>query len=828
VFALVSVAPAQIINGDFEGEFSVTGLAEGWTLFWTSGYIADADREQANVVSGDNAQRIVLPQPAIFGNGGILQTVATIPNQLYRLRFWMYISIFGETYESEDLETFVGFDTRGRNVYDHDAFTANTDWDVGWIRAGGDRHRWLSVAREFYATESATTIFFRGVRKWPQHGSAYVILDNMTLEPITQNNPLVFAAIPPPESPPLTGANLLANPDFETGFSGGVGQSWQQWTSRGVATFSPSADLGKIGGGHYNPAGGNAMLSLSATAKVALAMPPSLGMLTQVKQNNPDILTCGRIDVDDYNFWDDSDAETISLAHWHASRSLIAHNEHPGIDCWQGYNEPWVETRERARKVAVFEKAFAERCTQLGIRSCILNLAVGTPNLQNAGMLRDALAVADFVGYHSYGGPNDQFQVGPEAADHSLRWRTIKQYYDEQGWRCPPAIYTEAGTYAAWQGSYSSTEVRDNYAAFGHDMMDDEWCVGEAIFTVGAYSPWHGWDIAPYSDIINGLRDWNTTHSADARGGKSQKLNCSGSNFLGGIVQAVGSSAGTHWLSGWFKYEDGNGGQPNDKDFTFQIGYDPTGQTSNNQAGTIVWSSDQIGSRFLNGHTWYAFGLPVEATGPQTSVWFSVDQDGTSPSIHVYVDALDLRTTAGPIPPLPAIDLSPATLLPVCEEGTNAPEQILNVANAGGGKLIYAITDNTDWLYTNAISGTSSGETDAITVRYNTTALPVGTHHATIEVTAPGSSNTPQSVSVSLTVEEPPGPGDLDHDGDVDQEDFGQFQSCFSAPGVTQSDPACLGARLDNDDDVDADDFRVFAGCMSGPNIPSDPDCQGA
>jgi hypothetical protein len=66
---------------------------------------------------------------------------------------------------------------------------------------------------------------------------------------------------------------------------------------------------------------------------------------------------------------------------------------------------------------------------------------------------------------------------------------------------------------------------------------------------------------------------------------------------------------------------------------------------------------------------------------------------------------------------------------------------------------------------------------------------------------------------------------DLDLDGDVDQDDFGAFQACFSGPGISQEAAECLPARFDTDEDVDQDDFTVFEGCVSGANTPADPEC---
>lgn len=70
-----------------------------------------------------------------------------------------------------------------------------------------------------------------------------------------------------------------------------------------------------------------------------------------------------------------------------------------------------------------------------------------------------------------------------------------------------------------------------------------------------------------------------------------------------------------------------------------------------------------------------------------------------------------------------------------------------------------------------------------------------------------------------------PVPGDLDHDGDVDQADFGRFQACYSGPGIEQPNLACRYALLDTDDDVDQADFSIFQACMSGANVPAEPGC---
>jgi hypothetical protein len=59
--------------------------------------------------------------------------------------------------------------------------------------------------------------------------------------------------------------------------------------------------------------------------------------------------------------------------------------------------------------------------------------------------------------------------------------------------------------------------------------------------------------------------------------------------------------------------------------------------------------------------------------------------------------------------------------------------------------------------------------------------------------------------------------GDSNFDYDVDQDDFGVFQLCFSGAGIPHPS-GCDWADLDEDGDVDAGDFTLFQICMKGPN----------
>ncbi len=59
---------------------------------------------------------------------------------------------------------------------------------------------------------------------------------------------------------------------------------------------------------------------------------------------------------------------------------------------------------------------------------------------------------------------------------------------------------------------------------------------------------------------------------------------------------------------------------------------------------------------------------------------------------------------------------------------------------------------------------------------------------------------------------------DTDHDGDVDQDDFGAFQVCYNGAGAVPTGCECFDRN--NDGKVDATDFNEFNNCFTGANVP--------
>lgn len=170
----------------------------------------------------------------------------------------------------------------------------------------------------------------------------------------------------------------------------------------------------------------------------------------------------------------------------------------------------------------------------------------------------------------------------------------------------------------------------------------------------------------------------------------------------------------------------------------------------------------------------------------------------------------------------PQIACSPTGFDRKLRKGTILPDDVFTVFNAGGGTLNYTIATDAQWLTGSPSSGMSFGEEDACTISYAVTTLPVGVHRATITVADADAANSPQTLAVTVTLCVP---GDFNRDGDVDQEDFGCFQACYTGSGVSQTAPECVDARMDADEDVDPDDFVLWQECMSLPDIAADPSC---
>lgn len=85
-----------------------------------------------------------------------------------------------------------------------------------------------------------------------------------------------------------------------------------------------------------------------------------------------------------------------------------------------------------------------------------------------------------------------------------------------------------------------------------------------------------------------------------------------------------------------------------------------------------------------------------------------------------------------------------------CQGGAVPSEQTLVIRNAGGGLLSWQISTDCDWLGVNPAAGTSTGESNEITLTVDTAGLHWGAHNCLLTISDPCAMNSPQTIDVAL------------------------------------------------------------------------------
>lgn len=844
---------AAINNASMEAGFT-NGAANAWIPWKDSTYTNQTHQVGTeHVADGSYSQKLVLPQPPPdfhFQEAGLYQQIHVVPGGLYTVTAKFYLSLPGTT-NGQNLLAYLGADPFGESNGDGGG--------MQWTEVS-TQNQWRTLSVTVQAVFPVLTVSVKGTRKWPADGNgAQVWIDQLTI-----SGPVPSGSPPGPEPDPIdpetlipdaVGSNLVPNASFEDPFSNGVSAGWNKWAVSGTGTWKRSQRVGLIGGAQYDCGGTTELIEMKTKSVLLLGPDPetnpdagaTLGTSDVLKTHGhmEDAIIVGRPFIDSnigYYY-----ANPTYYGPRLAEQCLALQQRFPRIDCWQALNEP--DWGPNWQNVVRFEYEFARRCHELGLKSCSLNLATGNPgNIwrmvdetfnPSAG---DLLAIADYLGHHVYGGPADHFMVTNQNLHNpclfALRPRQFKDMYARRGWRFPPVIATEGSTWVPWHGNYTPDRVTQDLLTMGDYMRADRFWAGYTNFVVGAQCSWPDFDIvgqylANGKSMAQAIGEWNENHPADAMDGLYSQMFGAGKVhpkttaeltpaglFTGGINRTVTNliPGREHLLVCWMKYEF-RGHQP--AQLQFHLGVDATGQTANGNAATIDWGDDQISDKApvheIFTHVWRTF----TPTASAASIWLRARHPVSDPSFMVYVDKVEVN--ALPPPPGPTIELSTYQIDLAVAAGVDPSDGAFTVRNAGIGTLNYALTSDAAWLSVQPDSGVSTGEADAIAIHYATAGLGAGLHTANVTVASVDAVNSPRTLVVNLTVRT--AKPDFDGDTDVDQEDFGRFQACYSGPGVIQTDPACARALLDEDDDVDQSDFALFRDCMSGANNPADPDC---
>lgn len=462
--------------------------------------------------------------------------------------------------------------------------------------------------------------------------------------------------------------NLVTNGGFEASFDQGVAEGWTAVNLRG-ATFKENAKLGRIGGGLYGASHGKEdERTLRMSGKVNLVDIARHDMVSKIKAAlGPDVITVVKLGPEDYFAGRPLEVNPYENGRKFADhcRDLTLKTGH-FAHCYYGLNEPHMNDAGDLARVARFELGFTERLHEHGMRSVVLNHSTGTPGPKENMYLpqvRELLAVADYVGYHSYGGPaayseGGQVMCGEKSLDDfSLRWREFAAEYERRGWRFPPMIYTEGTTWGGWTDNKEINEdiILDDLLCFYDKMMEDEWVVGMCVFATGAWPGqiWQKWDITRYPKIIEGVREYNLAYPVDAHTGtNAQQIVGAEGRFDGAVVQAVETEAGESYrLDARIKWEFTGGLARKTR---IHVGWDPTGQTENAEASTVKWAADFVASGKWDTDIWYPVTDLFVADGDRASLWFRAVHTTQGPMVRVSLDDVRLvKDQAPPLEPVP-------------------------------------------------------------------------------------------------------------------------------------------------------------------------------
>ncbi len=199
------------------------------------------------------------------------------------------------------------------------------------------------------------------------------------------------------------------------------------------------------------------------------------------------------------------------------------------------------------------------------------------------------------------------------------------------------------------------------------------------------------------------------------------------------------------------------------KSFSFNAtegGSNPASQTleiSNSGVGTISWTLSDDAEWLSESPT------TGSSTGEPDMVTVSVDVAGMSvgdysADITITADGVINSPWTVPVslhisPPAPEISFGPESLSFTAVKGGSAPaDETLEIWNSGIDTLSWSVSDGAAWLSEDPTRGSSIGEHDTVAVRVDIAGMSAGDYSADITITAPGASNSPQTVSVSLHI----------------------------------------------------------------------------
>lgn len=105
-------------------------------------------------------------------------------------------------------------------------------------------------------------------------------------------------------------------------------------------------------------------------------------------------------------------------------------------------------------------------------------------------------------------------------------------------------------------------------------------------------------------------------------------------------------------------------------------------------------------------------------------------------------------------PVSPKLGISPTTIDVVAKEGQSTTQKkSFNIANEGGGVMLYAARESAQWMWMNASDGAlEKGYSKSLDLFIAPSGLPAGKYTEKVNIEGTGASNSPQSITVTMTI----------------------------------------------------------------------------
>lgn len=250
-----------------------------------------------------------------------------------------------------------------------------------------------------------------------------------------------------------------------------------------------------------------------------------LGWLTDIKNTSPETITVGRLMATSQ----DMVGDPLQAAADFVAEQLPTYLLNPGIDYWEGWNEP--DPDDDMRWYAAFEAERVRLLAQYGLRAAVGGFSAGVPELFQYYYFLPAIEAAQRYGgilsLHEYAAPTIDYLYGdplpgyptyPDRGPLALRYRWLYRDILIPRGSVVPLVISEAGIDGivmsghrpgppglGWQhftdyweeiGLGSGPQAYINQLAwYDSEVRRDPYVLGFTVFTAGAVDGWHSYDV---------------------------------------------------------------------------------------------------------------------------------------------------------------------------------------------------------------------------------------------------------------------------------------------------------------------------------------------